>query len=483
MTQQGMNIAKLVQFCDEKTLCDITIRLVDLHREKTMHVHKVILAASCPYFETMFKSYFCESSAKEISMDVVDVHIAYDIIMSFYGQTINSGSYGKWYYEVLAFIFSRFLGLDCKIDYETLTTQQITDEECALICRYVGTIALDPRLEDLIYHNMPRKYNLQHFDVYQRFASRDKNEYLVISTVHHVYFIDLVSGTMIRCHHLSGCRCICSSPNSNHVAICHYDKTEGDTISIVVLNQGLHISHQFSGFFEFADQSNYSPDNKQFASACDKTIIIRRTSDYEQIKIIAVEREIIYMCYAPDNIMLAGITRFNQSDPDIMIIWDTISGIIKYTLNITELDTLPNNVQFTRRTARFLDSQQIIIRDTHGLLKIWDITKNTCVRCLHHAPNGITPMYSLAHKNQIITNQLEIIDIDTGIVVDKLPYKTIIEEICLTPDNKLFVLSNVSCHIWDWTSQNFSSINLPSIPEPCLRIGYGCEKLNSYKNQ
>lgn len=489
-----MNFAKLMQFYHEQTLCDLTIKLLDPYRQKTLQVHKLILAANCPYFETMFKSQFIESSAKEISINVADVHIAYDIIMSFYGQTINSGTYGKWYRELESVKFYHFLGLYRSINYDILMNQPITEEECELICRSIDSMETDPGLEQLFYHNVPKNCDLSDINFYQRFVSRDKNEYLIISTKDNVNFIDLLSGIIVRCHKIEYCKCICSSPDSNHVAICHSDdQMRNYTISIVVVDQGLHVSHQFPGFYEFADQSNYSPNNKQFASVHDKNIIIRRTSDYEQIKIIATETEISYLCYAPDNIMLATMVKYDSPNDNILTIWDTTSGFIKYTFDMTSLSSrYPyHGVHFPNRTMRFLDCQRIIIRTISGILKICDLTNNSCIKSLNHRRDGIVPMYSLTGKNQIITNQLEIIDIDTGLVVDKFKVNCPgcnSHEICLTSDNKLFVLTfNRAYHVWDWHSRKFTTIKLPFL-DRCggnithQHIGYGCALLNTRKN-
>src|SRR5581483_1353782 len=94
-----MDFNKLYQFLHNKIYTDVELILVnkDKKQELIMNVHKVILACSSQYFETLF-SFGIEKSQFQIKINVNDVYVAHDIILSFYGQNTNSTDYPHWKY-------------------------------------------------------------------------------------------------------------------------------------------------------------------------------------------------------------------------------------------------------------------------------------------------------------------------------------------------------------------------------------------------
>src|SRR5581483_8043367 len=62
-----------------------------------MNLHKVILACSSEYFDKLF-SFGTEKFQHQITINVNDVDVTHDIILSFYGQNINSVDYPHWKY-------------------------------------------------------------------------------------------------------------------------------------------------------------------------------------------------------------------------------------------------------------------------------------------------------------------------------------------------------------------------------------------------
>src|SRR5581483_8560153 len=62
-----------------------------------MNLHKVILACSSEYFDKLF-NFGAEKFQHHITINVNDVNVAHDIILSFYGHNTNSTDYPHWKY-------------------------------------------------------------------------------------------------------------------------------------------------------------------------------------------------------------------------------------------------------------------------------------------------------------------------------------------------------------------------------------------------
>ena len=89
-----MDYSKLYGTIERKQFVDLVLILNDGSNELIMNLHKIILFASCPYFEKLLTS-LKEKDQTEIKIIVPDVFITHDIIMGFYGQKTNSGKTGS----------------------------------------------------------------------------------------------------------------------------------------------------------------------------------------------------------------------------------------------------------------------------------------------------------------------------------------------------------------------------------------------------
>ena len=93
-----MDPNKLNTFRQNNLFIDLILTITDSDDNSLkLSVHKIILAYFSDYFKTLFTK-FGESFNNEITIEVPNAYIMSDLILSFYGENINSGSYPDWYH-------------------------------------------------------------------------------------------------------------------------------------------------------------------------------------------------------------------------------------------------------------------------------------------------------------------------------------------------------------------------------------------------
>lgn len=106
------------QFYTENLLTDVIIKLVGLDDQSmTLHLHKLILCAHCPYFgKLLMNNTFQEAQARrELVLKVPHLSVSYDIIMSFYGQDTNIANLPQCEHLLQKLICQDYWGLSCDI--------------------------------------------------------------------------------------------------------------------------------------------------------------------------------------------------------------------------------------------------------------------------------------------------------------------------------------------------------------------------------
>ena len=80
---------KLYQDIINKFYTDIEIIFIDSSNTLSIHAHKLILGYSSTYFQNLF-CFGKEKTQSSIRIEVDNAKVALNVIMSFYGQKINS---------------------------------------------------------------------------------------------------------------------------------------------------------------------------------------------------------------------------------------------------------------------------------------------------------------------------------------------------------------------------------------------------------
>ncbi|AEQ33402.1 BTB-POZ domain and WD-repeat protein [Megavirus chiliensis] len=123
----------------------------------TINVHKCILYYSCEYFAIMLSN-FQEKNQNEIKIKVPNIHVCYDIIMSFYGEKINSANYPEWKHCIESYKCFDFLGM--KFDKNKIYKLKIPSEGFESLLDLIDSMEYTSETLALLIDNMPTDYNI-----------------------------------------------------------------------------------------------------------------------------------------------------------------------------------------------------------------------------------------------------------------------------------------------------------------------------------
>lgn len=145
---------------DEIIIFDLELTLTDENNKKIIYVNKNILCSNMDYFEKLLRGGFKENNFKEITINVPNVTIANDIIMSFHKklQKTDESSYPNYFYILESIKFHEYFAL--KYDLNSLNKIKIPDEGFDLLLDVVELIGYTRDTIKLIYNNLPLEYDL-----------------------------------------------------------------------------------------------------------------------------------------------------------------------------------------------------------------------------------------------------------------------------------------------------------------------------------
>src|SRR5271154_6765391 len=168
------------EFVTDSTFIDLDLTLKDNTNEIKMGAHKCIISAHCPYFRKMLTS--CkEKTMNNITVEVPNAHVAYDIIMSFYNRQMNSANYPRWRHILESFIGRDFFSL--KPDFSLLTDLEIPSEGLDLLL-HIGELTN--------YHNEIVSVIIKNRSLIHNSAQISDMLYNKLISIHMVYNIKTI---------------------------------------------------------------------------------------------------------------------------------------------------------------------------------------------------------------------------------------------------------------------------------------------------
>jgi WD40 repeat protein len=313
-----MNYSKLYAFTQEKFLTDLVLTLANNDQQLILNVHKVILCSECIYFEKLFSN-FQEKDYTSITIQVSNIHAAYDVIMSLYGQKTNSGMLSETRHLLEFIKCQNFFGLD--FDQSLMYNIEVEEEDFELLLDIIDLAGYNENMIKIINKNLPEKYDLTKFpkELLDEMLRLDKIHYVVSGSSDGPIKIwnnntnDLVR--TIKCH--SGIRSMVCSPDNKLIA-------SGDETGDVEIwdSKTYSLLSTLNGHIDGVISLCFSPDSKQIASGSyDETTKIWDIMTNKIIYTFYDSSYIWSVCYSSDGKYIVS----GNNDNNIRI-WDVNTG-------------------------------------------------------------------------------------------------------------------------------------------------------------
>jgi len=452
----------------------LTLVLCDKNNRLIIHVNKNILYSSCIYFEKLLDK-FQEKNSNSITIEVSNAYVAYDVIMSFYGQETNSGNLprNKHLLELIKchdFFGKSFFpkgkddldntprpegfGLEYVLTEEDI---EIPEEDFELLLDVIDLVGYNDKTIKLINKNLPKNYDLTKFpkELLQEMLTLFESYNLISgSSDNTVKIWNTETGELLKTldDHDDEVNCVCYSPDQKLIAsastdysIKIWDACSGDLIKTLVGHDGFIICVCFSS------------DNKLLATAS-KDVKLWNAVTYELICTLVVDvNYIMSLCFSPDNKYIAYIGNIFLShgiDGIGVKIWNTITHQLVNILN----DDKFSCIDFAP------DSQRMVTGSNGGKIKIWNpITGELIgVSCDKHIHKIICIRYS--SDNRLIVSggddkTIKIWDAATSNLISTLiGHSSAIYSICFSPNNKFIASGSYGTDIKIWNTETLELV-------------------------
>jgi WD40 repeat protein len=439
-----MNYIKEYDPTKENLFTDLSLTLIDGINSLTMNLHKIILYLSCTYFEKLLTN--CkEKSASNITIEVPNVHVAYDIIMSFYNQKANHGNFPDWKHLLESFKCRDFFGFS--LNSKLLSNLKVPAEGFELLLDIIELFDYDELPINLINENIPKSYDLSNFspellDKMWKIAS----SYYIVSGSYDQTIKIWNSGTAKITCILNGDMCIysiCVSPNKKQIA----SGGKNHKINIWDIETGKLI-RTFLGtnHSQIIRSICYSPDNKQIVAASDDhSIKLFNAKTGELIQtLIGRTNDVTCVCYSSNNKYIAsGFWHCSIK------IWYAETGELVRTLT-TGTDRIWS-ISYSP------DNKQIASGGSDHTIKIWNAKTGELLRTLTGHGDDIYSICYASDNKQMISGgddcNIKIWNAATGELIRTLHNESKVWCVCYSPDNKEIISGGANCKIKIWNAE------------------------------
>jgi len=450
------NDNKLQLLFSTNLFADLTLTMKDGINEITMNLHKSILFISCVYFEKLLTN--CkEQNLNCITIEVPNVFIAHDIIMSFYQQETNSGNIPNWKRQLELIKCYDFFGLD--FDREIIYDLKIPEENFESLLEILDFVECNNDIIKLIVNNIPENYDLTKLskellqeilktDISSRIFSCsidgtikiwDSNTYELISTIENTRsHLQIISPFMSMSLSHDNQR-IATANKYHNIRI--WNAITGDLI-ITLLG---HLRIVYNVHFSTDDQ-------KLISCGEDCTIKIWDAKTYDLIRTIAAHTETVRcICFSLDdqNIISGG-------EDNYIKIWNTETGELIKT--IYDDDNSIKNLCYSSSSKMFASA------GTDNCIKLWDATTGNLIKTLTDKTNWTFSLCFSADNLKIISGDakkcVRIWDIHTGKMKKLKGHSNWVLSVCFSPDNKTIISGSNDKTIKIWNAESGKLLNI-----------------------
>jgi hypothetical protein len=440
-----MDTAKAYQDLTDQNYTDVQLIITDLDdpsQEISMHVHRVILATTCDYFHRLFL--FGENRQKtSFKMQVDDVEMIHDIILTFYGQVRNDSD-SRY---ILRMIKCRdFLGMPN--DITKLYDLAITHDNFDL---YLSTVELfdytnDEILLGKLKDNLPDDITRLPLELAKLLVETPVYRIMTIDYSNSAMIRYVMSGHSAREHHVKyriGCHRYSQDGSKvllfgkNNIEI--WNPKNGETLSHIRRNDKIEnislngsniLIHASNSNGEYVDVVDATTSNLLSQHKCADSHTIQICQPYDIHTLSKVDD----VMYIKDFFTEETIITYNGSDFDTDR--SKMSGSYYIVYNNTGIwifDTTINQLLTHVKTRSIFniaispDNTIIITIHYDGHIKVWDIKSGAFLRkfdnthyaeCIVFSPDGLLFAYSYGEKY----NKVNICDSKTYDIITTLKY-------------------------------------------------------------
>lgn len=410
-----MNKIKLQFAISEKLFSDLTLILSDSSQDINVDVHKIILYASCPYFEKLLTN--CkEKNSNIIPIEVHNSFVAYDTIMGFYNQVTNLGELDKWNQVLESIICKDYFNLDIKFNEFYMLDIPLkgkNEQDFNLLLKAIKIIGLNDDAIDILVKNIPDDYDLSKFDknLIQKIYDNKSYQLLLVSW-DMIKTFDVTNGKLLNSFHIIE-EITCMSITNDFKKI--YTGNKLGEINIFnpingsLLNQlnrhGVIYdeSKWFSYYMTEINLIKVSKDNKIIVSASVNIKIWDNQNECLINELVTSKNHCIFnICISDDNSKI-----FSSGESELITIWDanncSIINQIKHGGMLMSLCLSRNN--------------NLLISAVDNFIKIWDSNTQNLVKVFGQHNEKFDDICISDDETIIVANsrtQIIVYDFQTG---------------------------------------------------------------------
>ncbi|AKI80633.1 putative BTB/POZ domain-containing protein [Acanthamoeba polyphaga mimivirus] len=451
-----MNYNKAYESVKANIFCDLELTINDGVNKLVTNVHKIILYSSCVYFEKLLT--FGENYPNSIEILVPNTFVVYDIIMSFYGQKINSGNYPEWKIYLESYRCRDFLGLE--LDISDIKHLIVPEEGFELLLDIIELIGYNNETIRLLIKNLPEKYDLNKFpkELLSKILKLSQNPCCITRKNNCFYVYDIVTSNLIKSIPVKDINLennytfgnIAVSPNNNQIAYI----SERKNIIIQSL-YNIKTSHIIKNKYHNSKIS-YSPDSKKLAFNTNKKIKIIDTESGKISNSFTCisknqhkRRQSIYlMCYLNENeiIFIENYNVHSNHRSEIKIV-NTTSG--HHIRSILDCNYKIKSMCCSKKYLAIIGYGSYIVLlnlETNNSIHLKAHTKY--IKDIYFNHDG-KKLASISHDRTII-----IWDVETGKILNTVPILSFYREEYKCGNNKTYDSDDDSDYDSDDDSDN-----------------------------
>lgn len=438
-----MNHAELLEHQQNNTYTDLTLILSDETMKISVNVHKIILSIANTYFKKLFST-FKEKQQNEITITVSNAHVAYDIIMSFYGQTTNTANLPKWYHALEMYKCRNFFGMEQ--DIRQLNNLVVPEEGFETLLDVIDLIGYNDNTIKMVNKNLPKKYGLTNFptELLKKMITLTYMNRIIVGKFGEIEIWDIETRelTHMQLEPTDFVDSICTLPDNKIMLCCRKTLKILDTMTYELVENRNFLEHNIGSVCVSRDGKNvlygngcninirdittgklrkklsgdgyvqsicHSTDEEYIVSGGNEVIVIWNAKTYEEINIIREPDIRIYkICITHDN------KRIISCGDDAKIkIWDITTG--------EKILTLTGHTDDIISIDCSADNKKIVSGSDDKSIKIWDIETGKLMKTINELDYNVTCVYFLPDNMRIISGHdggnVMIWDIETGILI------------------------------------------------------------------